>query len=192
VKNIGLCILQLSLGALASCKGWEREQKQSTVFCKHGPYANYSTWVKTPSTDRSLVADQKAIVIRISQDSFSLYKPQTTDSCARGTRTWEEIKQENTIASAAFSSEKDFCEVKAINPAYLGQDEKTGWALSEDPFEAIRFFGLKRANYSRIDSIENPDNLLHLPPRVKSAEVTVVSTDECDTIEAVVRLIEKK
>lgn len=181
----------LALVALGSCKGVDVSEPEP-LFCKHGPYANYKTWIKTPSADRSLVADQNAIVIRISQDSFSLYKPTSKGTCASELRTWNEVTTEYGQALAAFISEKDFCEVKALNPRMLEYDSNTGQPLKRDPFEAVLSFGLKRPNFSRIDSIQNPDNLPHLPPRVKSAEVTVVSTDACDTIEAVVRLLEKK
>ena len=190
-KRALFSVTLVALAALTSCRSFEVSEREP-LFCKHGPYANYTSWIKTPSRDRSLVAEQKAIVIRTGQESFHLYKPESKGSCATELRTWDQVTQENSLALAAFVSEEQYCEIKASKPSFLGLNPKTGRPWPTDPYDVILFFGLKRANYSRIDSIENPDNLPHLPPRVKSAEVTVVSTDACDTIEAVVRLIEKK
>lgn len=191
--NTSLCLggALSALVALASCKGVEVSEPEP-LFCKHGPYANYKTWIKTPSADRSLVADQNAIVIRVSQDSFYLYKSQAKGACEADLRTWDEVTQENGLALAAFLSEKEFCEVKAVNPAYLGLDPQAGQPWPTDPFQKTWYFGLKNPHFIRNDSIRQPPNRPDSPPTVKSAEVSVFSTDACDTIEAVVRLIEEK
>lgn len=162
----------IALTALISCRSFEVSGPEP-LFCKHGPYANYTSWIKTPSRDRSLVAEQKAIVIRTGQESFHLYKPESKGACATEPRTWDQVTQENSLALAAFVSEEQYCEIKVSKPSFLGLDPKTGRPWPTDPYDVILFFGLKRGNYSRIDSIENPDNLLHLPPRVVTSHLVV-------------------
>lgn len=178
--------------ALSACKGLEGAQKGPSLYCKHGPYERYTAWIKTPSTDRSLVAEQKAVVIRTGQESFHLYKAESREACATQVRTWDQVMQENSLALAAFVSEKQYCEIKAFKPYFIGLDSKTGRPWPTDPYDRIFFFGLKNPSFDRIDSMSSPINQSFLSPKSNTAEVSVFSTDACDVIEAVVRLVEQE
>lgn len=188
---IRLCLFFLVSATLSACKGLEGAQKGTGLYCRHVPQERYSVWIKTPSTDRSLVAEQKAIVIRTGQESFHLYKPESKGACATEPRTWDQVTQENSLALAAFVSEKQYCEIKASKPSFLGLDPKTGRPSPNDPYKVILFFGLKNPSFDRIDSLSGPDDHSFLAPRNTTSEVSVFSTDACDVIEAVVRLVEQ-
>jgi hypothetical protein len=191
MNSIRLCLFFLVSATLSACKGLEGAQKGAGLYCRHVPQERYSAWIKTPSTDRSLVAEQKAIVIRTGQESFHLYKPESKGACATDLRTWDQVTQENSLALAAFVSEKQYCEIKASKPSFLGLDPKTGRPWPTDPYQVILFFGLKNPSFDRIDSLSGPDDQSFLAPRNSTSEVSVFSTDACDVIEAVVRLVEQ-
>lgn len=188
-KGALLSVTLVALALLTSCRSFEVSEREP-LFCKHGPYANYTSWIKAPSTDRSLVAEQKAIVIRTGQESFHLYKPKSKGACANELRTWDQVTQENSLALAAFISEKQYCEIKASKPTFLGLDPKTGRPWPTDPYDVILYFGLKNPSFSRVDSLSGPDDQSFLAPRNNTSEVSLFSTDACDVIEAVVRLVE--
>lgn len=191
MNSIRLCLFFLVSATLSACRGLEAVQKGTGLYCRHVPQERYSAWIKTPSTDRSLVAEQKAIVIRTGQESFHLYKPESKGACATELRTWDQVTQENSLALAAFVSEKQYCEIKASKPSFLGLDPKTGRPSPTDPYKVILFFGLKNPSFDRIDSLSGPDDQSFLAPRNTTSEVSVFSTDACDVIEAVVRLVEQ-
>jgi hypothetical protein len=189
-RRVGLFFLACT--AVSACKGLEGAQKGTGLYCRYGPHDRYSTWIKTPSTDRSLVKEQKAIVIRKGQESFYLYKKEPRGACATELRTWDQVTQENSLALAAFVSEKQYCEIKATNPSFLGLDPRTGKPQQTDPYDLILLFGLKNPYFNRIDSMSSSNNQSFLSPKSNTAEVSVFSTDACDVIQAVVRLVEQE